>query len=109
MLRAELAFYVGCLNLADQLAVKRVPVAVPDPEPPSPRVFSCTDLRDTCLELQSQNPVVGNDVQAEGKSLVIITGANSGGKSTFLRSVGVAQLMMQCGLFVTAGAYRGRT
>ena len=50
--------------------------------------------------------VVGNDVQADGKSLVIITGANSGGKSTFLRSVGVAQLMMQCGLFVTAGSYR---
>jgi MutS domain V len=106
MLRAELAFYVGCLNLADRLAAKRVPFAVPDPEPPSPPVFSCTDLRDTCLELQSQRPVVGNDVQADGKSLVIITGANSGGKSTFLRSVGVAQLMMQCGLFVTAGSYR---
>ena len=106
MLRAELGFYVACLNLADRLAAKRVPVAIPDPEPPSPPVFSCTDLRDTCLELQSQSPVVGNDVQAGGKSLVIITGANSGGKSTFLRSVGVAQLMMQCGLFVTAGSYR---
>ena len=68
--------------------------------------FSCTDLRDACLELQSPDPVVGNDVQGDGKSLVIITGANSGGKSTFLRSVGVAQLMMQCGLFVTAGSYR---
>lgn len=45
-------------------------------------------------------------MQAAGKSLVIITGANSGGKSTFLRSVGVAQLMMQSGLFVTAGSYR---
>jgi len=79
MLRAELAFYVGCLNLAGRLAAKRVPVAVPDPAPPSPPVFSCTDLRDACLELQSQGPVVGNDVQADGKSLVIITGANSGG------------------------------
>ncbi len=37
---------------------------------------------------------------------VIITGANSGGKSTFLRSVGLAQLMMQCGLFVTAQSYQ---
>ena len=45
-------------------------------------------------------------MQGDGKSLVIITGANSGGKSTFLRSVGVAQLMMQCGLFVTAQSYR---
>ncbi len=106
MLRAELGFYVSCLNLADRLAAKEVPVTVPDPAQPSTLTFSCTDLRDACLELQSPDPVVGNDVQADGKSLVIITGANSGGKSTFLRSVGVAQLMMQCGLFVTAGSYR---
>jgi hypothetical protein len=106
MLRAELGFYVSCLNLADRLAAKGVPVAVPDPVPSSSLTFSCTDLRDTCLELQSPGRVTGNDVQGDGKSLVIITGANSGGKSTFLRSVGVAQLMMQCGLFVTAQAYQ---
>ena len=106
MLRAELGFYVSCLNLADRLAAKGVPVAVPDPVPSSSLTFSCTDLRDTCLELESPGRVTGNDVQGDGKSLVIITGANSGGKSTFLRSVGVAQLMMQCGLFVTAQSYR---
>ena len=106
MLRAELGFYVSCLNLADRLAAKEVPVTVPDPAQPSTLMFSCTDLRDACLELQSPDPVVGNDVQAHGKPLVIITGANSGGKSTFLRSVGVAQLMMQCGLFVTAQSYQ---
>jgi hypothetical protein len=106
MLRAELGFYVSCLNLADRLAAKGVPVTFPEPAQPSPPAFSCTDLRDACLELQSHNPVVGNDVKADGKPLVIITGANSGGKSTFLRSVGVAQLMMQCGLFVTARSFQ---
>ncbi|HEX4254043.1 MAG TPA: hypothetical protein VH089_03085, partial [Streptosporangiaceae bacterium] len=106
MLRAELGFYVACLNLADDLAARGVPVTLPDPVPLSPFTFSCTDLRDACLALQSEDPVVGNDVQVDGKQLVIITGANSGGKSTFLRSVGVAQLMMQSGLFVTAGSYK---
>ncbi len=106
VLRAELGFYVSCLNLAGRLAAAGVPVAVPDPAPLSPSVFSCTDLRDACLALQSAGTVTGNDVHADGRPLVIITGANSGGKSTFLRSVGVAQLMMQCGLFVTAGRYR---
>ena len=106
MLRAELGFYVGCLNLADRLTAKGVPITAPEPAEASSPVFSCSDLRDACLELQSKRPVIGNDVQADGKSLVIITGANSGGKSTFLRSVGVAQLMMQCGLFVTARSYR---
>jgi hypothetical protein len=93
-------------TLADRLAAKGVPISVPVPCPLSPEAFACTGLRDACLELRSTGPVVGNDVHADGKSLVIITGANSGGKSTFLRSVGVAQLMMQCGLFVTAGSYR---
>jgi MutS domain V len=106
MLRAELGFYVSCLNLADRLAAKQVPTTIPGPAQPSSLTFSCADLRDTCLELQSGSPVVGNDVHAGGKSLVIITGANSGGKSTFLRSVGLAQLMMQCGLFVTAQSYQ---
>ena len=37
--------------------------------------------------------------------MVVITGANQGGKSTFLRSIGLAQLMMQCGMFVTAESF----
>ena len=106
MLRAELGFYVSCLNLRDQLVAKGEPTSFPEPSPWRPLQFSSIDLRDVCLTLRAQGRVVGNDVDADGKSLVIITGANSGGKSTFLRSVGLAQLMMQCGMFVTAGAYR---
>jgi DNA mismatch repair ATPase MutS len=48
---------------------------------------------------------VANDVDADERALIVITGANQGGKSTFLRSVGVAQLFMQCGLFVTAETF----
>ena len=106
VLRAELGFYVSCLDLADRLAAKGVPVTVPEPVETSSLTFSCSDLRDACLALQSPTPVIGNDVTTDGKAVVIITGANSGGKSTFLRSVGLAQLMMQCGLFVTATSYR---
>ena len=39
------------------------------------------------------------------KMLIIVTGANQGGKSTFLRSIGIAQVMMQCGLMVVAERY----
>lgn len=106
MLRWELGFYVACLNLAERFADKGVPVSFPERLPARPFAFSCIDLREACLALRSDDPVVGNDIDADGMSLVIITGANSGGKSTFLRSVGVAQLMMQCGLFVVARSYR---
>ena len=44
-------------------------------------------------------------MKADNKDLVIITGANQGGKSTFLRSVGLSQLMMQCGMFVPAKTF----
>ena len=49
--------------------------------------------------------VVGNDVDGNDKGLVVITGANQGGKSTFLCSVGLTQVMMQSGLFVGAEAF----
>jgi hypothetical protein len=103
MLRAELGFYVSCLNLRDQLVARGQPVTFPVPSAFRPLRMSGQDLRDACLALRTDG-VVGNDVDADGKSLVIITGANSGGKSTFLRSVGLAQLMMQCGMFVAAGS-----
>ena len=63
-------------------------------------------LRDTVLCLRLDGPVVGNDVDADGRPLLVITGANQGGKSTFLRSLGQAQLMMQCGMSVAAESYR---
>jgi DNA mismatch repair ATPase MutS len=105
MLRAELGFYVSCLNLHDQLIARAQPVTFPVPSTWSSWELGCEDLRDTSLTLRIGR-VMGNDVDADGKSLVIITGANSGGKSTFLRSAGLAQLMMQCGMFVTARSFR---
>jgi DNA mismatch repair ATPase MutS len=48
---------------------------------------------------------VSNEVNADNKDLVIITGANQGGKSVFLRSIGIAQLLMQCGMFVPADTF----
>lgn len=106
MLRFELGYYVACLNLHDASVAKGLPISFPVPTPAGSPSFACTDLRDPCLALRSIQPVVGNDVDADGMSLVIVTGANSGGKSTFLRSVGIAQLMMHCGLFITARSLR---
>ena len=36
---------------------------------------------------------------------MVITGANQGGKSSFLRALGLAQVMMQCGMFVAAESF----
>jgi hypothetical protein len=105
MLRIELAFYIGCLNLHDQLVQMKEPMCFPLPAAAGDRRHSFEGLYDVCLALTMKQRVVGNNVNADDKGLVIITGANQGGKSTFLRSIGLAQLMMQCGMFVPAESF----
>ncbi len=105
VLRFELAFYLGCLNLYEHLAALGEPVAFPQPVPADERRFSCVGLYDVTLALTMGKGVVGNNIAADGKSLVIVTGPNQGGKTTFLRSVGLAQWMMQSGMFVAAESF----
>jgi DNA mismatch repair ATPase MutS len=105
ILRTELGFYLGCLNLYELLEKKGGPVSFPVPTPLGTRIHSVAGLHDVCLTLTTQGNVVGNNMSADGKNLVIITGANQGGKSTFLRSIGLAQLMMQAGMFVAAESF----
>jgi DNA mismatch repair ATPase MutS len=103
----ELAFYVGCLNLHERLTSLREPTCFPVPRSVGERRLRFHELHDVCLALEMQRSIVGNTVEAEGKNLVVVTGANQGGKSSFLRAIGVAQLMMQSGMFVGAGAFEG--
>jgi DNA mismatch repair ATPase MutS len=106
MLRIELAFYVACLNLYERLTQIGEIVTFPQPAPTNERQLSFSGLYDICLALTMKRKIVGNEVHADDKDLVIVTGANQGGKSTFLRSIGLAQLMMQCGMFVPAENFR---
>jgi DNA mismatch repair ATPase MutS len=105
MLRTELAFYVGCLNLSERLVTKNEPFCFPRAAPAGEREHRFCGLYDVCLSLRLQQRAVGSSAQAYGKSLFIVTGANQGGKSCFLRSIGLAQLMMQSGMFVAAESF----
>jgi DNA mismatch repair ATPase MutS len=107
-LRTEVAFYVACLNLHDALALKSEPTCFPSPEPKGKRTLDFQGLYDTCLALK-QGKAVGNDASADGKDLIVVTGANRGGKSTFLRSIGIGLLLMQCGCFVSAQSFSSDT
>jgi|WetSurMetagenome_2_1015567.scaffolds.fasta_scaffold78807_2 DNA mismatch repair ATPase MutS len=105
LLRTELAFYVGCLNLHEQLARLGEPMSFPLPVAPVERRHSFKGLYDACLALTMGEKIVGNDLHADDKDLAVITGANQGGKTVFLRSIGLSQLMMQCGMFVPAESF----
>jgi DNA mismatch repair ATPase MutS len=105
MLRTELAFYVGCLNLHANLGQLGEPVCFPTPASVGTRQLSFSNLHDVSLALSLEKAVVGNDLNGDQKDIVIVTGANTGGKSTFLRSVGLAHMMMQAGMFVSAESF----
>jgi DNA mismatch repair ATPase MutS len=105
MLRTELAFYVGCLNLHARLSRLGEPMCFPVPERAGARQLSFRGLYDASLALSMGREIIGNDLNADQSDLIVITGANTGGKSTFLRSVGLSHLMMQAGMFVAAESF----
>jgi hypothetical protein len=77
MLRTELAFYVGCLNLKHRLDGLGTPVCLPTASPFGQRELSFSGLCDVCLALSIKRKVVGNDLNAGGKDLIVVTGAKS--------------------------------
>ncbi len=105
-LRGELAFYRGAVHFADALAARGLPVGRPDPLAPRALEWEAESLYDPGLALRSPGPIVSNRFAGDGRRLVLVTGPNQGGKTTFLRSLGTAQLLMQAGGPVPAGRFR---
>ena len=105
VLRAELGFLIGCLNLHEAIAAVDGGLCMPDPVAAGEPAFSASGLYDPGLRLSISGPVIGNELVADGARIVVITGANGGGKSTILRAVGLAHVMMQAGMFVAADLF----
>jgi hypothetical protein len=101
----ELAFYIGCLNLEDSLTELGLSVCIPDIAVEDELRLNYEGIYDVSLGFHKAGSIVGNTASGDGRRLIMITGANSGGKSTLLRSIGLAQLMMQAGMFVAADSF----
>ncbi|MGN6446102.1 MutS-related protein [Amnibacterium sp.] len=102
--RREVAFFLGAINLTRRLRELSVAQARPEVQDGGP--LEAHGLVDPCLALRASTAPVGNDLALPGDALLVITGANRGGKSTFLRALGVAQLMAQAGLPTAADSLR---
>lgn len=99
-LRFQIGFYLGAINIKHQM--KRYLLDYCFPEVGERDSLHYEELKEVVMSMAQGGKTVGNTGNLDGKMLAIITGANQGGKSTFLRSVGIAQVMMQCGLMVAA-------
>ncbi|XP_058820446.1 DNA mismatch repair protein spellchecker 1 [Topomyia yanbarensis] len=78
------------------------PYVRPRMHPEGEGSLKLVSLRHPCLELQEDVSYIANDAefQKDKTTMYIITGPNMGGKSTFIRSVGVAVFMAHMGAFV---------
>ena len=99
----QTAFYRGAVNLSHHM--KRIKIDYCFPVVCENDKLSFSELKEFVMCMEQRVNAVGNTCNIRNKMLVIITGANQGGKSTFLRSVGIAQIMMQAGLQVAAESF----
>ncbi len=96
----QVGFYKAAINLKHHIERFNLPFCYP--KVGSKAVLKFKDLKEVVMAIEQRIPPVGNTSDISDRMLLVITGANQGGKSTFLRSIGIAQVMMQCGLPVIA-------
>lgn len=99
-LRNELAFYVASINLYNSINKYEMDYSFPSISDTDDFIYD--NLYDLALSLKNKKMAVGNNHNILNKQIMVITGANQGGKTTFLRSYGQALLMLQAGLFTPA-------
>ncbi len=101
-LLGDMEFYLAGLGLADLARDKGLPVCLAELSPPGETGLTVDRLYNPLLLAGKSKPVPCNLATKNGDAVVLVTGPNSGGKTRLLQSIGLAQLLGQAGLYVTA-------
>jgi len=104
-LLGDLEFYLGALSFKDQAEAAGLGVCLPE----FVEASAARDLRglfNPLLLMSGIVPVACDITSARLASTSLITGPNSGGKTRLLQSLGLTQLLGQCGLYVPATSAR---
>jgi DNA mismatch repair ATPase MutS len=103
-LEQELAFYLSAVRLVQLLRERGIPLTQPQVMASEARLTRIEGLISLHLVLrQPQVAPVPNDVQLDDHGrIAILTGPNSGGKTTYLQAVGLAHVLFQAGLPIAA-------
>ena len=104
-LRRQSAFLYGCVKMYLRGLERGFYFCYPQLDTSDSKIV---DLYELSLAFLSSTFPVSNDIELTDKKGVIVTGTNQGGKSTFLRSLGIAQVMFQSGMYVPATYYASK-
>jgi hypothetical protein len=106
-LERELALYITAVELLRRLEARGVPLCRPEIAPAGDRVMRIEGLINVNLALRQSAPPVPSDAEFGDEARIgILTGPNSGGKTTYIQAVGLAQALFQAGLLLPARAAR---
>ena len=98
---------LAALDVLANLAERAVTLDWTCPELTEEPVIEIEDGRHPVVEQVSDTPFVANGIAlGEERRMLIVTGPNMGGKSTFMRQTALIVLMAYAGSFVPAGAAR---
>ncbi len=101
----EISFYMGVVQFMKRMEPLFITMMMPVPKPRETVDTEFEQLYELSMAVYAQRKPVGNSLSLKDNRLTLITGANQGGKSTFLRSYGIAQVLMQCGMPVPASRF----
>jgi len=104
-LEYELAFFTTAARLKVDLESRGFDCCWPEVAAPDECVIEIDGLVNIALARREQPIPSDINFGADGR-IAVVTGPNSGGKTTYLRTVGLAQVMFQAGLFLPAGRAR---
>lgn len=102
-LMPEFEFLVRGTQLLRRLQEKGCPLSIPEIRPMKEHAFVATALYNPCVALKIDCDIVPNDVIFdENATVYVLTGPNRGGKSVITCAIGLAQVMLQLGMYIPA-------
>lgn len=102
-LNTDLIYYLSALKYLDAMKKLGIPTVFADIRPVEEKAFTAVNMVNPVLALLKEKAPIANSISFEkGGELLVLTGINQGGKTTFLRTVGLLQLLFQLGWPVPA-------
>ena len=101
-LMPEIEFLIKATNLLRTLKDKGLAICTPEIVTDR-NVFVANELYNPCVALKVDDEIITNEVEFKDDIMIfVLTGPNRGGKSVITCAIGLAQVMLQLGMFVPA-------